>query len=175
MYNSANTYFNYFSYQGKKYALNTVVRMNHIYVWNHQIGYLDELKMVQLVESYLDWQGIHRWTYALWWRNGHVLTYTTSRTPEEMIATIWRTPDTFPPVSTKAEYYKDSESPAVMKGWVYYIIAMAACLLFKDCITGWVGGSLCFFLWRRAKLRKPDNIKYGFNVYDKVREWNGEW
>lgn len=168
---SEKNYLDYFEFQGKTYPLNTVVKAkDNIYISKNRIGTLSNYPMVQIVESFIDNNGNHHWTYAIWFRSGHIGHYITGKSPDEMIEDIIKVPSNMT-ASTDKRYYKDSEIPVVFVGWCIYIAFLIFTLIFKDFITAWVFGSFYFFSWRKNKLKKPE-LKYGFDVYEKVREWN---
>lgn len=169
---SDRTDFNMFIFQGDEYPLNTIVKIkDDVYILEHGIGSLCEYPMVQIVESFLDWRGIHRWTYAIWFKSGHVGHYTTAKNPDEMVDSIVGVVEEVNE-NGKPEYYKDSEVDGVYAGWMIYITVMVCGIIFRDVAYLWVFATFYFFKWRREKLRKPVEYKYGFDVYKKVGEWN---
>lgn len=170
--NSMWTYFDGFEFQGKFYKLNTIVKVKPcVYMNQYRIGYLYKYPMVQLVYSYLDSNGTHRWSYAIWMHSGNIIHYTTKHTPDEIIESIVEVPSE-KATEENSEYYKDSEVKGMFFGWFMYILGMIVVSVFKEAIIGWVVITIYFFLWRGSKLRKPNKVFYGINAYEKVREWN---
>lgn len=167
------TYFDFFVFQGIQYPVNSVVKIKpNIYVHKNQIGLLSKYPMIQIVASYLATDGVHRWQYAIWIRDGNVFSYHTNKSPDEMIYSVLSVPDNTHATKVKAEYYKDREVKGMGIGWFIYIAAMLFGIVFKDALFIWVSASIMFFTWRACKLKKPNKTFYGINAYEKVREWN---
>ena len=47
---------------------------------------------------------------------------------------------------------RDWESNEVMVGWIIYIVALFASLIFREWYIAWLFGSIYFFTWRNGKL-----------------------
>ena len=168
-------YFNTFIFKGKTYPLNTSVKIkSDVYILTHKLGALCDRPLVQVVKSYIDCNGKHRWTYAIWSRSGNVYPYTTIKSPDEMVESIISTPNKITSYKPDVEYYKDSEVKGVGIGWFIYIAIMIFGSIFKDAIVVWIFATIYFFWWRKQKLKKPEKFFYGVNAYEKVREWNAE-
>ena len=168
-------FFDTFTFKGKEYPLNTAVKIkSDVYILDHQLGALCNRPLVQVVKSYLDWKGTHRWTYAVWSRSGTVFPYTTIKSPDEMVEHIVSIPDNTVTHQPKTEFYKDSEVQCVKAGWIIYIAVMLFGTIFKGAYIVWIVGTIYFFWWRKQKLKKPEKFYYGINAYEKEREWNKE-
>ena len=162
-------YYDTFMFQATEYPMNTVVKFKKDIWRNNKL--LCKYPFVQLVESYLDHGGTHRWTYALWTYSGNIISYRTSRTPDEVLESIIEIVNP-PPHAEKTEYYKDSEVNGMLTGWLIYIAVMFGGIIFRDVIIIWVVATIYFFIWRKEKLKKPVKYVYGVDIYKKVREWN---
>lgn len=161
--------FKTFSFQGKEYPINSVVKIKKdFYTTKNQFGHLSRYPMVQVVESYINWQGTHLWLYAIWSKNGHIGYYRTSKKPEEIIEHVVETE-----FDKYTVYYKESEVPEVFTGGCLYLLFLLITLIFKDFWIAWVIGTIYFFSWRSKKLQRPP-LKHGFDVEKKVREWNND-
>lgn len=157
------TYFETFTFQGKEYYRNSIVKFKK--------GKKDA-KLIQLVEHYIDESGFQYWTYEIWRQSGHHYSYNTFSTPDEILECIIE--PAYPiHVNNKQEYYRDWEVDEVLKGWLIFIVIMALGTFLRDRVTLWIIGSVLFFFWRENKLRKPPEHDYGFDIEEKVREWNG--
>lgn len=169
-YREGATQLDSFSFQGKEYPLNTtVIIKDRMYTKNG--GELFGHPMVQVVEVYIDRNGRKRWTYALWKYDGRIFHHTTTKSPDELVERI-ETPYVKSAHEDAPEYYKDSEVPGMAMAWVIYIAAMIFVTVFNEFYIAWVFGTLYFFTWRKRKLKKPIEIKYGYDVYKKVREFD---
>lgn len=165
------TYFNTFVFNGKEYLLNTIVTLK-------KKGCAKNAVLVQVVESCLDERGQPSWTYEIWLKSGHHYPYKTFHHPDDVIESIV---EEAYPVQAKKEklkyfdkYYFDWEVPEVQTGWIVFILIMLLGTFLKDRWTLWIIGSIYFYLWRMFKLKKQKQHDYGFDVEEKVREWN-EW
>jgi len=128
--------------------------------------------MVQLVQAYTNHNGKLCWVYAKWYKNGDIYYYKTNSPPDDIIESIVEPANTDPTPEPKSEYYKDSEVKGVVFGWAIYIATMLFSLIFNGFIVIWAFATLYFFWWRDKKLKKPTKVFHGFNVYEKVREFN---
>lgn len=165
------TYLDSFVFNGSQYPLNTIVKVkNNIYLVEHNIGKMSNHPMVQVVQSFIDWKGIHRWTYAIWLKSGSIVEYTTSESPDTMIESIVGFP--YSEQDNRQQYYYDWEVPDVITGWIIFIIVMVVGVFLRDRWTLWIIGSIYFYLWRKFKLRKTTKYAYGFDIEKKVRSWN---
>lgn len=160
------TYFDTFTYRGKKYNLNTIVKVkDNNHTWN--------ALLVQLVEAGINKHGKYFWKYAIWSRLGYVGYWSVHIPPDEMIVEILE-PSRYSPIVAPQEYYSDFDVPDVMWGWLIYIVAMIGSLIFNGFLCIWVCGTWYFLKWRKKKLKKPLKHDYGFvNVHLKARELNG--
>ena len=157
------TYFETFTFQGKEYYRNSIVKLKK--------SRYKEAMMVQLVEHYLDEKGKEHWTYELWFRSGHHFPYQTFSSPDEVIECIVK-PSYPAPIDNTSKYCCDLEVNEVLKGWLIFLVIMALGTFLRDRWTLWIVGSVLFYIWRKFKLRKPPEHDYGFNIEEKVREWN---
>lgn len=165
-------YYDTFSFHGKTYPLNTVVKIKDR-TFTRNLTPLYDRPMVQVVEHFKDQNGRIRWTYALWNYEGGIWHYTTAvQSPDEIVECIVQFAPPEPTQDKKPEYYKDSEVPGMGAAWAIYIAVMIFSLIFRGFLAVWVIGSFIFFSWRKEKLRKPVKYKYGFDMYKMVEKWH---
>ena len=173
-YSPKCTYYDTFTFQGNTYLLNAVVKVKDTV----NLGYYEHLdcygipSMIQLVQAFTNHLGTNRWTYAKWYRSGEISYYTTEIPPDDIIESIVEPASTDPIPEPKPEYYKDLEVKDVVFGWAIYIATILFSLIFNGFIVIWAFATLYFFWWRDKKLKKPTKVFHGFNVYDKIREFN---
>lgn len=152
-------YFDNFIYKGKKYYINSVVKLSK----DAQRFLGSESEYSQIIQREITNLGKERWAYVVKVDGPQVWHTFTTVSPDQLIEEV-----TMPAVLTegnkdKVKYYSDFEVPGVITGWVIYITIMVGSLIFVDFGAIWGFASLVFFAWRHQKLKKPKRHNYGFN------------
>lgn len=49
---------------------------------------------------------------------------------------------------------KDLQIDKLVVGWIVYIAVMIGSIIFKDCISIWIFGSIYFYFWRKDVIKK---------------------
>lgn len=161
--------FDYFTYQGEDYLLNTMVRLTD--KGKNQLR--TEYRETQIVGHCMTDNGKHYYRYVRAWvyNNGtkRAVTDISCTSPDEMIEAIVVPARKIDNANNKQEYYKDYEVGGVLAGWVLYIAIMIFLLIFKEFYIGWFFVSIYFFTWRKKVLKKPKIENYGnmFSYYKK--------
>lgn len=146
-------YFNDFEYNGKRYPIGTVVKLNDEY--NRKFTDLCD-KEVIITQISLWGENKHRHHLCtVYDYNGRVVARDVFVSPDEFIEEIVENPSISPQMlQPKIEYESDFENDDVKFGWLIYIIIMAFLFIFKDRWIGWIATTIYFFNWRRNQLRK---------------------
>lgn len=55
---------------------------------------------------------------------------------------------------SRRRYFNDSDIPELFFGWIIYIAIMLILFIFKDRVTGWIGATIYFFIWRKNEKEK---------------------
>lgn len=157
--------FDYFTYQGKEYFLNTMVRLTD----RGKELLRTDYRETQLVGHYMFKDGKHCYEYVKAWvyNNGtkRAVTDILCTNPDEIIEAIVVPACQIDNTNDKQEHYKDYEVEGVLVGWILYIATMIFLLVFREFYVGWFFVSIYFFAWRKKELKKPKKENYGNMFY----------
>lgn len=163
------TYFDNFTFNGKKYYIGSHVKLTEKGMSEmYRNGRYDYNKGdFRLVGHYINDKKKEEWEYIIgWWGQGLPIVYTTQTKPEELISAVlsseidesMHTPGKLQVDFISPNYSpKDWEVPGVMLGWVIFIIVWICAFIFKDWwfrLIIQIVASFYFGSWREKKINE---------------------
>ena len=163
------TYFDNFTFNGKKYYIGSHVKltekgMSEMY---HNGRHDYKKGDFRLVGHYINDKKKEEWKYIIgWWGQGLPIVYTTQTKPEELVSVVlsseidesMHTPGELQVDFIAPNYSpKDWEVPGIMLGWVIFIIVWICAFIFKDWwlrLIIQIVASFYFGSWREKKINE---------------------